>query len=206
MRKQRKKEKKDFSEKNKFYIFVGVAFLIILLLIVALLPKKEKINSFEECVRVGNIIEDSIPKKCYSRDGKVFVEDLGKEISFEKIQLFLVNPIVLERSGDILNDIYSFREFFGNQTFDFDKSSLVVVFAGEKPTGGYSIEIKKIIEKKDRLVIYAEEKKPGAGCFLTQAISYPFDVARIEKTSFSKVELVVNENVYSCGEKKNLLK
>ncbi|MEM4182062.1 MAG: protease complex subunit PrcB family protein [Candidatus Pacearchaeota archaeon] len=211
MRKQKKKEKtaketkQNFFYRNKFYFSIVFAFLIFLLIFV-FTSKKEKINSFDECVRVGNIVEDSIPKRCYSQDGKVFVEDLGKEISFEKIPLILVNPVVLDRSADIVNDIYSFREVFGNQSFDFEKNSLIVVFAGEKPTGGYSIEIKKITEKNDRLIVYTEEKKPGSGCFLTQAISYPFDAAKIEKTSLSRVELVVNENVYSCGEKKSLLR
>ena len=209
MKKQKiKKEvKKSLLNKNKILLISFlIAIFLIFLILLSSIKKSEKINSFEDCVNAGNLVEDSTPKKCITKEGRAFFEELGEEISFERVLFVLKNPLVKEKSSDILNDIYSFREAFGNETFNFENNSLVVVFGGEKPTGGYSIEIKKIIKKKDRFVVYAEEKIPEKGCLLTQVISYPFDLAKIEKTSISKTDLIIEEKVYSCSDKKISLK
>lgn len=50
-----------------------------------------EINSFEECVALGNIIMESYPRQCRISDGKTFTEYIGNEL--EKIDLIRIdNP------------------------------------------------------------------------------------------------------------------
>ncbi|WP_432402354.1 protease complex subunit PrcB family protein [Wukongibacter sp. M2B1] len=59
----------------------------------------------------------------------------------------------------------------------------VVVTRGEKPTGGYTVDIDKIEKIKDeedkfKLVVYAKFTDPKPGDVVTEAITYPYIVAK----------------------------
>lgn len=61
----------------------------------------------------------------------------------------------------------------------------VVVTRGEKPTGGYSVDIDKIEKVKDeedkyKLVVYAKFTDPKPGDVVTEAITYPYIVAKTD--------------------------
>ncbi|MEH2371468.1 protease complex subunit PrcB family protein [Nostoc sp.] len=76
---------------------------------------------------------------------------------------------------------------------DFTRYRVVVIFAGEKPTGGYSVEILSAetssSQTKDRssLVITVQYRQPGAGDFVTEALTYPYHMIRIPKIDVNKV-------------------
>ncbi|SHJ62068.1 protease complex subunit PrcB family protein [Paramaledivibacter caminithermalis] len=59
----------------------------------------------------------------------------------------------------------------------------VVVTRGEKPTGGYTVEIDKIKkidegEDKFKLVVYAKFTDPKPGEVVTEAITYPYIITK----------------------------
>lgn len=59
----------------------------------------------------------------------------------------------------------------------------VVVTRGEKPTGGYGVDIDKIEKIKDeedkfKLIVYAKFTDPKPGDVVTQAITYPYVVGK----------------------------
>ena len=61
----------------------------------------------------------------------------------------------------------------------------VVVTRGEKPTGGYTVEIDKIEKVKDeedkfKLVVYAKFTDPKPGDVVTEAITYPYIVTKTD--------------------------
>ncbi|MGE5405040.1 MAG: beta-propeller domain-containing protein [Candidatus Saccharibacteria bacterium] len=63
---------------------------------------------------------------------------------------------------------------------------------GQKATGGYSISIVSMTRKGSTLTVYYRLKSPGAGDFVTQAITYPKVTAQVPKgtTAIKKVVLV----------------
>ncbi|MEN3046416.1 MAG: protease complex subunit PrcB family protein [Candidatus Hydrothermales bacterium] len=65
---------------------------------------------------------------------------------------------------------------------DFNKHVLICVFMGEKPTGGYEVEIKSIIEKKDEVSVYVREISPGKNCIVTMALTQPYHIVILKKT------------------------
>ncbi|KAF2326170.1 protease complex subunit PrcB family protein [Flavobacterium nitrogenifigens] len=66
---------------------------------------------------------------------------------------------------------------------DFTKEYLVGIFAGAKPTSGYTIKITSIIENNCEIVVNYYEKAPAEGENVTQAPTYPSDFILIPKTT-----------------------
>jgi hypothetical protein len=58
---------------------------------------------------------------------------------------------------------------------------------GEKPTGGYSIGVENVVETDKNIIITVKETKPESDAILTQNITYPFCVVKIN----SKKEIII---------------
>jgi hypothetical protein len=66
---------------------------------------------------------------------------------------------------------------------DFRKHTVLAVFSGEKPSGGYDIKIEKVLESGDRknvAVIY-RESAPAAGMDTIAVLTYPRHVVVVRK-------------------------
>lgn len=70
---------------------------------------------------------------------------------------------------------------------DFARESVVFVFAGEKSTGGHSVEVVSATAGADAATIVIEEKAPPAGSMVTQALTYPFAVVAVGKPRLERV-------------------
>lgn len=80
---------------------------------------------------------------------------------------------------------------------DFAHEMAVAVFSGTKPTGGYSVEITKIIETDTEIVVTAVETSPGADCIVTQAFTSPYSIVKIPKLD-KKVTFDIEAKVTNC--------
>jgi protease stability complex PrcB-like protein len=70
---------------------------------------------------------------------------------------------------------------------DFDKEIVVAVFLGEKPSGGYGVEISSAEVVGSSLTVFVKETSPKPGAIVTQAINQPFHIVRIETTGVETV-------------------
>lgn len=64
-------------------------------------------------------------------------------------------------------------------TDDLQQSNFVILNMGEKPTGGYSITVDSVTETENNIIIKVKEVNPEPGAMLTQSISYPYTVIKI---------------------------
>ncbi|MDW7739703.1 MAG: protease complex subunit PrcB family protein [Bacillota bacterium] len=71
-------------------------------------------------------------------------------------------------------------EQFGAQTFRHEGILYLLVTYGEKPTGGFEVEITDISEEEDKLVVTANFVEPGEEDVVIQALTYPYDLAMLE--------------------------
>ena len=113
-------------------------------------------------------------------DGKVAFEVLSEEMIPQKVQEILPRYKALERAlaCKIDGDIY------------------VIATRGEKPTGGYTVDIDRMMkvkeEDKNKLVVYVTFEDPKPGDVVTQVITYPYAVAKTNlKELPDKIELKV---------------
>lgn len=80
---------------------------------------------------------------------------------------------------------------------DFSKNVMIVIFSGEKPTGGYSVSVSSIKESSNSLFVFIKESRPGQNCQVTQAITKPYTIIQ---TDFFEGEVIfeVKEVIYDC--------
>jgi len=64
---------------------------------------------------------------------------------------------------------------------NFDTRSVIIVYQGQKPTGGWSILVDKIRRVGQRLIVSVREQKPGPGDITTDALTSPFVVVSIPR-------------------------
>ena len=69
---------------------------------------------------------------------------------------------------------------------DVQNSNFVILNMGEKASGGYSINVESIIETPTQIIIKVKETGPDAGEMVTQAMTNPFCVVKIN----SKKEII----------------
>jgi hypothetical protein len=62
---------------------------------------------------------------------------------------------------------------------NFDKEIVAAVFLGEKPTGGYSVEIIRAEQMNGSLLIEYREKSPPPSSMTIQALTQPFHIIRL---------------------------
>ena len=62
---------------------------------------------------------------------------------------------------------------------DIATSNFILLNMGEKNTGGYSIEVVKVEELPDKIVVTVRENKPNPGQNVTTAITNPYAVVKI---------------------------
>jgi hypothetical protein len=73
-------------------------------------------------------------------------------------------------------------------------SGYIYVAAGEKPTGGYAVEVLNLMDNKnDKLTLTVRFTEPGKDDMVTQAITYPYALIRF-KAPDKAVEVIDESN------------
>jgi len=67
---------------------------------------------------------------------------------------------------------------------DFEREMVVAVFMGQRKTGGYEIEITEIEERKGEIIVEVEEKEPPPESIRAMALTQPYHIVVIKKSSF----------------------
>lgn len=79
-----------------------------------------------------------------------------------------------------------FRRAFGSQppapAVDFNSRSVIAVFLGTRPTGGYSVEIQRVTRADDFLIVTSLETAPAPGQIVIQVLTQPFHIISVPRT------------------------
>ncbi len=84
---------------------------------------------------------------------------------------------------------------------DFSEYELIATFMGPRPSGGFGVSVEKGVVKGQTAWFSVVHHKPGAGCMTTSAITHPYALMLVEKTTMSTVEevqFVVRQTVHDC--------
>jgi hypothetical protein len=66
-------------------------------------------------------------------------------------------------------------------TVDFSTSTVVGVFLGSRPTGGYDVEVTGIEKDGSDLIVTWREQRPDRGAMLSQVLTMPFHLVSTDK-------------------------
>ena len=64
---------------------------------------------------------------------------------------------------------------------NFNDEMVIAVFQGTQSTGGYAIEITKIVEKKNSLEVFVKETSPSPDSMVTQAFTQPYHIVKVKR-------------------------
>ena len=78
-------------------------------------------------------------------------------------------------------------EFNSFATVDFKENDVVVLYQGQKKSGGFSIEITSVSWDDEVLLIKKLEKSPGKGEMVTLALTAPYCIVQIPKAPKIKI-------------------
>lgn len=100
-----------------------------------------------------------------------------------------------ERSRFILINEGNIDQFKGDlrglRDINFDGKLGVYVTLGERPTGGYAINIRQIRRRKDDLIVVLKAVGPGPDDMVTQAITNPHHIVKLSEDIIEGVDRVV---------------
>jgi hypothetical protein len=80
---------------------------------------------------------------------------------------------------------------FVGQSYSYEDRLYILVTYGLKPTGGYAVEITDVEITDDRVIVRANFKAPGEDEMVTEALTYPYDLAVIDNPGLT-VEFVAD--------------
>ena len=64
---------------------------------------------------------------------------------------------------------------------DWKKQMVIVIYGGERGTGGFSVEVKSLEVKDGKLIVHWKLKSPGADDIVAQVITYPSQVILVDR-------------------------
>lgn len=62
---------------------------------------------------------------------------------------------------------------------DFSEETVIFVALGQRPTGGYEVEITTVQARGDTTLVHYVERPPGPGCMTTQALTSPYHIIAV---------------------------
>jgi hypothetical protein len=95
-----------------------------------------------------------------------------------------------QRTVTVLRDEAAWKAFaaqlgpgFSLGAVDWEKEQLLVLFAGERTSGGYRVEVTQITAEGGAPLVSATEVQPDPTCAATQALTYPFAVIAMPRST-----------------------
>ena len=70
---------------------------------------------------------------------------------------------------------------------DFDKDSVLLISLGNRPSGGYGVEIVRVTARGGELVIEADETTPAKDMLHPQLVTQPYHIVTLPRTSAKPV-------------------
>jgi len=80
---------------------------------------------------------------------------------------------------------------------DFERRTLLAVFQGNKPTSGYEISIREVVESENAVEVSVKAFAPGKHCLVTGSDTSPFHIIEIQKTE-KEVVFKVKQRIRNC--------
>ena len=165
-----------------------------------LIVAQKLIENEEDC----QILKTLFDKHFLNSDIKektVYYQELPEDQIQIIIKLLEKNKIISILKYEILNNSekynYKYKERgYTYETAEEESESVIYTIAmGEKPSGGYSIQIQKIKIKGNKTSIYISEKVPGKDEAVTDALTYP-----IVQVKFNHLPSFVEVINYETGD------
>jgi len=108
-----------------------------------------------------------------------------------------------ERGNYAIRSAEEWKEVWGSarplpEGIDFSDSMLIAAFQGYKTSGGFSVEITRIVENEENMEVFVKETVPGEGCEVTLSETAPYHIVKTQNTG-KKVVFLTEEEITDCA-------
>ena len=137
------------------------------------------------------IIFDEIFKDSDKQKINVKSNELTEKQNENILKILDKYHVVYQLRYEVINNLNNNNKTYEQKgyTYEYDNGHKFTIAMGEKPTGGYSINIRKTKIKKLDIIIYVSEKEPGIGEIVTEALTYPITQIKLN-TYPSQIQIV----------------
>jgi hypothetical protein len=137
---------------------------------------------------------ESIGTWWYAQDVAYEVVEVGTQSPFEDQKNFVI--VNLEEWRDLWLYVHEDRAA-PLPAIDFSRYVVLALFQGQRPSGGYALEVDAVRDVGGSLVVAVSDIEPGQGCTVTDDKTSPFTFIVTQKFSGS-LATEVTRKVISC--------
>ncbi len=125
----------------------------------------------------------------------------GEKLNFEIMYTEYYAPFP-DKMFIVIQNEKDFRDFINTtgmifQPPDFEKYTVLALFMGEQKKGGHAITVDRIVKENGVVRVYVKNLVPSETCFVTQQITRPFQIVKVEKIT-EKIEFIESVQEVSC--------
>ena len=151
-----------------------------------------------------------------SENEPTFNFDEGEAVAFESLTSSFVtldqsgsgNDNFEQRENRMFSDQQAFASFWNdlhsNQvpapavpTVDFDSEIVIAVILGLRNSGGYTVNIARIVQQGDMAGVEVKEESPDATCATASVLTSPYHIVKLERLS-GDVRFIDQQEDVSC--------
>ena len=81
---------------------------------------------------------------------------------------------------------------------NFSRDEVIAVFNGSHSSGGHRVQVVDVSDADGKRTLRILRESPGEGCAVTEAITSPFQIVKVSKTTLP-IERVEEERIIECG-------
>lgn len=82
---------------------------------------------------------------------------------------------------------------------DFDRSVVLALDMGRRPTGGHRIEVESVERTGNALTVHVVSIEPGPACLVTQAVTRPYQLVRVPVEEGEPIDVERRTVERDCG-------
>ena len=84
---------------------------------------------------------------------------------------------------------------------DLEQKSIIGFYAGGRPSSGYMVQIKRIVEHTDKITLEIEEQVPADNCTVLAVVTSPYTFVAVDSSIGRKpLDFQLSVSAVSCGE------
>jgi len=94
---------------------------------------------------------------------------------------------VAKPSSRVISSDGQWKSFLGagitytGPSIDFSRQTVVAIFAGQRPTGGHSVVVTKVVDDGRGATVHYRVAPPPPDAMVTQALTFPYILIRLER-------------------------
>jgi hypothetical protein len=102
------------------------------------------------------------------------------------------------RDAESLERVWADLGSLERRQVDFANDLVVVVAAGQRPTGGYEISVRRAALENGQLLLEVLTTAPGRNCLTTMALTQPVEVVAVRAARAAGWRFVEREDIRDC--------